>query len=209
MMAQRTSRSTESGVFGVDERELDRLSELANIGAGHAATAFSTLTGRPIWMDVPRVCDQWDEDMRRVQGGEPSAHGNGPHDEWSTGVFFEFEGYLNAVVGILFHAAASEAVVRRVVGIEEGELSAHCIESALMEVGNILASHVASAIADTVGQRLLPSIPTLAMNHAERELDALVRLREGEHRVRIECVLKDEAGELGGMLVLIPEAESA
>jgi chemotaxis protein CheC len=209
MMAQRTSRSNESGVFGVDERELDRLSELANIGAGHAATAFSTLTGRPIWMDVPRVCDQSGEVGGRVQAGESCSAGSHPEDEWSTGVFFEFDGYLNAVVGILFHAAASEAVVRRVVGIEEGELPAHCIESALMEVGNILASHVASAIADTVGERLLPSIPTLAMNHAESELHALVGHREGEHRVRIECVLKDEAGELGGMLVLIPEAESA
>ncbi len=129
--------------------ELDRLSELANIGAGHAAGAFSMLTQREIRMRMPRVVV--------VEGDDQSCDAG-----WSTGVFFEFDGCLNAVVGILFHASASEAVVRRVVGIEEGELPPHCIESALMEVGNILASHVASAIADTLGERLLPSIPTLA-----------------------------------------------
>jgi len=193
----------------VEERELDRLSELANIGAGHAATAFSTLTGRPIWMEVPRVCEICDEDgvVASARPG-PLSHESESADEqeWTTGVFFEFDGYLTAVVGILFHAAASEAVVRRVAGIEEGELPPHCIESALMEVGNILASHVASAIADTVGQRLMPSIPTLAMNSAETELDVFLAHRAGEHPLRIECELRDEAGDLGGLLVLIPEA---
>jgi chemotaxis protein CheC len=175
----------------VNAESLDRLSELANIGAGHAAGAFSILAQREIRMQVPRVVPVGGDD----QSGEI---------EWSTGVFFEFEGCLNAVVGILFHAPASEAVVRRVVGIREGELPPHCIESALMEVGNILASHVASAIADTLGERLLPSIPTLAMNFAENELMALVEHREGAHPIRIECELSDGIGDLGGLLVMIP-----
>ncbi len=185
----------------MDERELDRLSELANIGAGHAASAFSALTNRTIVMDVPRVYEM---------GGMAPSHMalEDVDEEWSTGVFFEFDGCLNAVVGILFHAPASEAVVRRVVGIDHGELPPHCIESALMEVGNILASHVASAIADTLGERLLPSIPSLAMNHAEAELGALVALRKAEHPIRIECHLRDDTGELSGLLVLIPETKS-
>jgi chemotaxis protein CheY-P-specific phosphatase CheC len=95
-------------------------------------------------------------------------------------------------------------VVRRVVGIEEGELAPHVIESALMEIGNILASHVASAIADTIGERLLPSIPTLAMNHAEDELERFVALRPGHHPIRIESPLSDGSGELSGLVVMLP-----
>ncbi|MBW2229288.1 MAG: chemotaxis protein CheC [Deltaproteobacteria bacterium] len=183
------------------QSELNRLSELANIGAGHAASAFASLTDRTIWMDVPRVYE--------IGGMAPSHMAlEDVDEEWSTGVFFEFDGCLEAVVGILFHAPASEAVVRRVVGIDSGDLAPHVIESALMEVGNILASHVASAIADTLGERLLPSIPTLAMNHAEAELGALVSHRDAEHPIRIECHLRDETGELSGLLVLIPESRS-
>lgn len=180
----------------MDERELDRLQELANIGAGHAATAFANLTGRTIWMEVPRVCRLDSVPSPAFPAGDGA---------WSTGVFFEFEGYLDAVVGILFSAPASERVVRQVVGMQEGELPPHCVESALMEVGNILASHVASAIADTVGERLLPSIPTLAMDHAEAELQALLAHRPFEHPIRIECELRERGGPVGGLLVLIPE----
>jgi chemotaxis protein CheC len=186
----------------VEQAELDRLAELANIGAGHAASAFSSLTDRTIRMDVPRIYEM---------GGMAPSHMalEDVEEEWSTGVFFEFDGCLDAVVGILFHAPASEAVVRRVVGIDVGDLAPHVIESALMEVGNILASHVASAIADTLGERLLPSIPTLAMNHAEAELGALVSHRKADHPIRIECHLRDDTGELSGLLVLIPEPEES
>ena len=185
----------------MDETTLDRLAELANIGAGHAANAFTTLTGHTIVMRVPRL---------RRAGSSYSARGEAGGDTrtWTTGVFFEFEGYLDALVGILFHRSASEAVVRRVAGVEEGDVPAQFIESALMEVGNILASHVASAIADTVGRRLLPSIPTLAMNCAEQQLDAMLARRPAASGIRIECELEDASGELGGLLVLIPDRPS-
>jgi chemotaxis protein CheC len=177
--------------------ELDRLSELVSIGAGHAASAFAMLTGRTIWMGVPKVLERSDS------GASDSG------DDCMTGVFFEFDGCIDALVGILFHAPASEALVRRVVGVEEGELSPHMIESALMEVGNILASHVASAIADTLRQRLLPSIPTLAMASAALEFERFIALREGPYPLRVESSLIDESGELGGLLVMIPRIREA
>jgi chemotaxis protein CheC len=174
--------------------ELDRLSELVSIGAGHAASAFAMLTGRTIWMGVPKVLERTDP------GSLEAAEG------WMTGVFFEFEGCLDAVVGILFEGTASEAVVRRVVGMEEGTLSPHMVESALMEVGNILASHVASAIADTLRERLLPSIPTLAMTDAGAEFERFIALREGPYPIRIESSLIDESAGLGGLLVMVPRS---
>lgn len=182
----------------MDARELDRLQELTSIGAGHAASAFAQLTGQPFWMGVPHI----------VKGEEGAlapqliTAGN----RWSTGVFFELEGCLDALLGLLFHADASEAVVRRVVGIEEGEIAETWIESALMEVGNILASHVASAIADTVGERLLPSIPILAMTEAERALAHALLDGPGLDALRIECQLLGGNGQLGGLLVLVPTA---
>jgi chemotaxis protein CheY-P-specific phosphatase CheC len=149
-------------------------------------------------MGLPRVCKTVDEAL-----GD-TAHGTG----WSTGVFFQLEGCLDAMVGILFQPAASEALVRRVTGQPEGEIPAHCIESALMEVGNILASHVASAIADTLGERLLPSIPELAMNHAQSELRRQLEHGPGRPSVLIECELKDGSGDLGGLLILAPREPS-
>jgi chemotaxis protein CheY-P-specific phosphatase CheC len=176
--------------------EVDRFAKLANAGAARAANAFAQLVGRPIEAEVPVV----------VQGAPTDASMTTAEDDWSwsTGVFFEFEGCLDALVGILFPGAASEALVRRIVGIESGELPPQVIESALMEVGNILASHVASAIADTLGSRLLPSIPVLAMENAEEAFRSFIGDAVGRDALRIELALSDDIGELRGRLVLVP-----
>jgi len=208
---------------GGEKVELERLVQLAGIGAARAAEAFAQLVGREIRSEVPVVArsaavsatlgsptetipaSASRDAAVAAQGAAPAeAELSSSARTWSTGVFFEFEGCLDAIVGILFPAPSSEALVRRIVGIESGELVAPLIESALMEVGNILASHVASGIADAMGQRLLPSIPSLAMVDAEESLAAWVEERVGRDAPSVEVAFRDEACELEGRLVLVP-----
>ncbi len=179
------------------EKEIDRLSELANIGAGRAAGAFSQLTGHTISMECPRV-------LHDIVANPPSLgeEESADEDAWNTGVIFEFDGCVSALVGILFRRSMRDAVVRKLLGDQPGVLPRESIEAILMEVGNILASHVASAIADTLDARLLPSIPILAIEDAESILDELAEGR-GDG-IRIECELIDREGLLGGLVVLIP-----
>lgn len=176
--------------------EIDRLAELTYVGAEQAADAFAQLVDRTIHADVPVVI------APDASGGE--ARFDDETAGWSTGVFFEFEGCLEAVVGILFPGPASEALVRRIVGIESGELVPAVIESALMEVGNIVASHVASGIADALKSRLLPSIPSLAMENAEEALRSFIEAIAGPDALRIESAFSDDIGEISGRLVLVP-----
>ena len=177
------------------ESEIDRLSELASIGAGHAARAFSQLTGRTITMDPPDASI----------GRPPAARESDTGEEWRSGVIFEFDGCVSAVVGILFRPSMCDAVVRQLLGAgTDEEMPPETVESVLMEVGNVLASHVASAIADTLNARLLPSIPTLALDDVEEQLHQLAEARGAKRGLRIECQLMDRAGELGGLVVMIP-----
>jgi chemotaxis protein CheC len=180
--------------------ELDRLTELTTIGAGHAATAFSQLSGATIRMNVPRVVAAAD--------GDPSAQPKPLAGGWSTGVFFELEGCFDALVGILFRESARDGVVRRVLGVAKNDaLTDESVEAVLMELGNIMVSRVASAIADTLSARLLPSIPVLAMEAGEEELAELIARRPGSHFLRVECEFGDEDGLLGGLLVVVPDFE--
>ena len=181
---------------------LDRLTELTNIGAGHAATAFSQLAGTAIHTGVPTVVaaaqEGPDSQPKPLEGG------------WSTGVFFELDGCFDGLVGILFRESVRNDVVRRVLGVEPGEeLTEDSIEAVVMELGNILVSRVASAIADTLRARLLPSIPVLAMEDGEEELAALIDRRSGEHPLRVECEFGEEGGHLGGLLVVVPDFPTA
>jgi chemotaxis protein CheC len=178
--------------MAVNDQELDQLRELTSVGAGHAATAFSQLTGRTIEMRPPELHRdaQWPE----------SADG-----DWSSGVLFEFEGCLGAVVAILFREPVRDVVVRQMLGQPTEPLSRESIEAVIMELGNILVSRVASAIADTMGERLLPTIPVLAFEDALAQLGDLCASRGMDASARVECEFTDRLGELGGLLVLIPD----
>ncbi len=173
------------------ELQADRARELANVGAGHAASAFAQLVGREIQMRSPEL-------LRDPKWPACVA------DDWSSGVFFELEGCLDAVVAILFRESVRDEVVRQMLGEPSGELARESIEAVIMELGNILVSRVASAIADTLGERLLPSIPVLALGDAADQLSALCAERGVDAGVRIESEFLDGEAELGGLLVLIP-----
>jgi chemotaxis protein CheC len=192
-------------MLSAQEARIDRLSELANIGAGHAAGAFSQMTGHTIRMEVPRV---WLSGLELGSDGAAVSVEDADEREWASGVIFEFDGCLNAVMAVLFRREMCDAVVRQMVGQEQGFLPSETVESALMEVGNVLASHVASAIADTLHARLLPSIPMLSLDAAFEQLQALAATRPGEGEVWIECELADQDGQLGGLVVLIPDREA-
>lgn len=193
------------------EEQIDRLSELANIGAGHAAGAFSLLTGHTIKMDVPRVRLMSKAIEAEPELDEPLEFERLATSErgWNSGVIFEFDGCLHAIVAILFRRPMCDAVVRNLTGQSEGFLPHETVESALMEVGNVLASHVASAIADTLGARLLPSIPMLSLNDAIPQLEALAATRPDAGDIWIESELIDGDGHLGGLVVMIPDKETA
>lgn len=166
--------------------ELDRLCELANVGAGHAATALARLVKRPIRMSVPRL---------RMGAATPSVDGADGGDAW---IFFEVQGALGGALVLRLPADARAALVTELVGEEAG---AHA-ESALREVGNILASHALSAVADLVGSRSLPSLPSLVFEAAGPALAAWRARAAG--RVCIETHLIDDAGRSAVELVWIP-----
>jgi hypothetical protein len=52
----------------------------------------------------------------------------------------------------------------------------------------------------------MPSVPSLVMGDAHR---VLAERAEGRAPVRIESVLRDASGDLGGRLVLVPDADVA
>jgi chemotaxis protein CheC len=165
--------------------ELDRLCEMANVGAGHAATALARLVGRPIQMSVP--C---------VRMGSSSTRAPAVEDAW---IFFEVQGGMGGALVLRLPRLARQTLVEQLVGSDA--TAAHA-ESALREVGNILASHALSAVADLVGGRVLPSLPSLVFDATGPALAAWRARAAG--RVCIETHLVDAAGRAHVELVWIP-----
>jgi chemotaxis protein CheC len=178
---------------------IDRLSELLNIGAGHAASALALLLGRTFWMRVPRAL-RVGVDAAPLAG--ELAIGSGIAD--GAALLFEVEGSPGGIVALFLPGASREALARRLLG-EAAQGRPELVESALREAGNVVVSHVCSAIADTLGARLVPSIPVLVLEDGEAGLGALAT-RRGRAWLRVESEIVDEEGELRGLLVFLPDA---
>jgi chemotaxis protein CheC len=166
--------------------EIERLCELASVGASLASSAFARLLGGSVDHRAPRVCGPAD----------PTES-----ERWCTGIFFEAEGDLTGLVAIVLPESERDLAVELMVGqVDPGGALA---ESALRELGNIIASQTVSAIADSLGATILLSVPTLVMRDAGVVLRSLISQRGAG--ARIETDLCGPDGAVSALLVFAPD----
>jgi chemotaxis protein CheC len=185
--------------------QLDALREVANIGAGHAATALSTMTGGTIMISVPTLNIARLEDVPS-QVSEP--------EEPVAAVLMHMVGDLTGRTLLMFpHASAlrlAELMLRRPAGssTELGALE----QSAIKEAGNILSGAYMNALSDFMGLMLLPSPPSLAIDMSSAVLST-AHLQFGSDRDYVFCVesefrLIDLGERLRGYFLLLPDFAS-
>ncbi len=190
----------------IRESDVERVRELASIGAGHAATALSRLLDRPFLMRVPRA--------RLLSAENPTApltsRAGREADGEVLGVFFEIEGGLGGVLALLVSRAVCRDVVEQLSGRSAKDVPPEEAESMLRELSNIVASHFVSALSDTLGVAVLPSVPMLTPRDAEGAFASMLALREsGEPILRVETELVDRSGDLRATLVFVPDEVDA
>lgn len=181
--------------------QLDGLREVANIGAGHAATALSQLTNRRINVNVPEI---------RVVRLEEVAELIGKPDRVIAAVLMQVLGDLTGRTVQVFPGETASRIAGILLGRNHvpfpdgfGELE----QSALKEAGNILGGAYLNALSEFLGMLLLASVPGLAIDMSAAVLTASY-LNFGavdEHVLCIDTLFRiDERheGALGHFLLL-------
>jgi chemotaxis protein CheC len=186
-------------------KEMDLLREVANIGAGHAATALSTMIGSTIMISVPRV------NVLQVDEVPPVVS---DHEEPVAAVLLHMLGDLTGRTLLVFPCATAVRLAELLLqreptgGTSLGELE----ESAVMEVGNILSSAYMNALAEFMGMMLLPSPPTFRMDSSAAVLaDTQSRFGLAADQalcVESEFLLPEVDERLRGLFLLLPDAAS-
>ena len=185
--------------------QLDALREVANIGAGHAATALSTMTGGTIMISVPTI------NIARLEEVPPQI--SGP-EEPVAAVLMNMLGDLTGRTLLVFPKPTairlSELMLRRPQGSSQdlGELE----QSAIKEAGNILSGAYMNALSDFMGLMLLPSPPSLAIDMSTAVLTTAY-LQFGSDKDYVFCVesefyMKDLEEHLRGFFLLLPDMAS-
>lgn len=138
--------------------ELDILREVANIGAGNAATALSELLGAKVRMRIPDVRIVPFHRLSESVGGTEAA---------VMAVYFRLQGDFSGSLYVMMKEEAAHQLLDCLLGQtvrQESFSSMDC--SALAEVGNIVAGTYLSALSDFTGLRLFPSVPYLTFDMA-------------------------------------------
>jgi len=184
--------------------QIDALREVANIGAGHAATALSQMVGETIMITVPTINIARLEEVP-VQMADP--------DEPVAAVLMHMMGDLTGRTLLVFPKRTAVRLASRLLKKTQSEQAlSEMGESAIKEAGNILSSAYMNALSDFMGMLLLPSPPSLAVDMSEAVLTSTY-LQFGTDRDYVVCVesefvIDDTSEPLRGFFLLLPDAAS-
>ncbi len=141
----------------LNDMQLDVLKEIGNIGSGNATTALSSMIGKMVDIEVPRVQFLNFQDAIDAAGGA---------EKNIAGVLVRINGDIDGMILFLFEFALIDYILGNLFGkkIENIDQLDDIDRSALKEIGNIMASSYVNAIAQLAGMNIFVDIPELAVD---------------------------------------------
>ena len=189
--------------FNLSANQLDALREIGNVGAGNSATALSQIINRRIDMNVRKVALVPLDAVPDLVVGP---------DTIVVGVFLRVYGKAPGNILFLLPQKSAYYLVDTLMGKNHGDTEKLDLmdESALMEIGNILAGAYLNAFFTFTNISMLPSIPALAMDMAGAILNVvLVQLGQmGDTAMVIETEFLSEDDGINGHFFLVPDPGS-
>lgn len=184
--------------------QLDALREVANIGAGHAATALSQMVGERIMISVPTI------NVAKLEDVPPQV---AAPDEPVAAVLMHMLGDLTGRTLLVFPRRTAirlaELLLRR--PNQQGDFT-EMEQSAIKEAGNILSSAYMNALSDFMGMMLIPSPPSLAIDMSDAVLTTTYLQFGGDKDyvfcVESEFVMSETEERLRGFFLLLPDPAS-
>ncbi len=180
----------------------DALCEVANIGAGHAATALSQMTGTTVMISVPRIT---------VVSLIEIFPATLVDDESAAIVSMALSGSMHGNTLLVLPIGTARRIASLVLHRDVGaHVEFDSMEtSVLTEVGNILTGAYVTALSEFLRMRLLPSPPTFVCGLARPVLLNAIRYLECANEwvicVETQFMVAHVDDQLRGYFLLLPD----
>ena len=137
--------------------ELDTLREIGSIGTGNAANALSSMLGCKVTIEMPEV---------KIMGYNEAIDWIGGPETVTAGVLARLEGEINGIILSIQHMEFINLVLQHMMGngVEDYQQLDELGISALLEVGNIMISAFANAMAGLTDMKIRLTVPALAVD---------------------------------------------
>ncbi|GFI28187.1 CheY-P phosphatase CheC [Lachnospiraceae bacterium] len=186
----------------VNNRYVDVLKEIGNVGAGNAMTAIASMLGIRIDMNVPKV-----ELLEVSKLGSAIC----PEEEIIVGIFLEVQTDINGSMMFLMKMDSARFLVNKLMGrnTEDEKEFDEMDLSALKEIGNIIAASYLNALSVMTNLMITPSIPYIAVDMAASILSvpAISFGQFGDNALLIQTEFGDDV-MISGYFILMPEQDS-
>ncbi len=137
-----------------NDMHISALSEIGNIGSGHAVTALSTMLAQPVNMSTPFV---------RIASHDEAYESLGCPDSKMVSLLLALSGEMTGMIILLMPESIACVLAGTLIGLDVHEFSQldELGFSALMELANIMCASFVNAIVDMTGMCIDISPPTL------------------------------------------------
>ena len=192
-------------VKGLDDRQLDALREVTNIGAAHAATGLSQMTERPTMISVPEIKMLHLGTVHQLVGDASRI---------IVAVTMQMLGDLTGRIVLMLPEEDARRLCDLLLRREPGTTTAleEMERSSLQETSNIVGGAYMNAMSDFLGMMLLLSVPSMLVDRAENVFSAkrldLTAENDFVLCVETEFGLKDEKEGIGAHFILLPDKAS-
>jgi len=191
--------------FQLTPEQLDILKELGNIGSGHAITALSKLLNNEINVSLTsaeiipfwKVVELFDSPDIEVFGIYSEIH---LISDLSIIQLFTKESIINLIKLLNEDFRLSIENIRTIDDLDELSLSI------ITEIGNILSGHYANALADLLSIKIVPNVPTVALDTLNAMFNELIAKYSqiSDHLVIIKTKLAVRDIKLNCSICFIP-----
>ncbi|SNX55495.1 chemotaxis protein CheC [Thermoanaerobacterium sp. RBIITD] len=185
----------------LNEKYLDILKELGNIGSGNAITALASIIGKRIDMKIPSVKIMDFSEIEDIFGSP---------DAIIIGVYFDLEGSVKGNILFSLDVDSASYLVEYLIGVNvKGEFN-DIEKSALQEIGNIMAGSYISSLSTLTSLEMKISPPAISIDMAGAILSVpAIKFGELSDKILfIETEFFEDNRLIKGDFFLIPDIES-
>ncbi len=188
----------------LNEMQLDALKEIGNIGSGNAASSLSTMLDKPVDIGIPQIAIlEYEEVVERLGGAE----------QLQVGLLFSMEDEISGMIMFLLQKEFASMVVSELTGCEisDNEDMGEMEQSAMQEVGNIMAASYVTAMSELTGLNINISVPSFSfdMTGSLLSVPAIYYANISDKMIFIEGKIdKKTNNDSTSHILMIPEVES-
>lgn len=187
----------------LSEMHIDVLREIGNIGSGNAATSLSTMLGRPVNIDVPKV---------QILDYNQVVDALGGPEVMIVGLLLQLSGDVNGMMMFLLEKDFAHMTLNTLLGMSVNDFNEidELGFSAMKEVANIMAGSYVNAVGDLTNLYVNISVPDICIDMAGAILSvpAIHYANISDRIIFIEDTFSSEQVNTASRILMIPDVDS-